>query len=90
MEWIKDPIAWAAIAWALKEIYQLWKERGLSHTAALKANTEAICELKLSLTTFEERLRQASELSEQVPKMQRDLDVAHTHIRIIAPHLYNR
>jgi hypothetical protein len=90
MEHFKDPIAWAVIFWALKEIYRLWKDRGDTQTSALKANTSALHEMQLSLKTFEERLSQAADLSAQVPKMQRDLDVAHAHIRFLAPHLYNR
>lgn len=87
--WAIVSVAVAFISWCLKEIYQHWKDRRDAHTAALKANTEAICHLQLSLKTFEERLRHTAELSGQVPKMQRDLDVAHAHIRVIAPHLYN-
>lgn len=87
---IKEPMIWAVVAWAIKEIYQTYKDKGGAMTVALKANTDAICDLKLSVMRLEERLSQATELAAAVPKVQRDLDVAHAHIRIVAPHLYHR
>lgn len=89
----KDPIIWALLGWALKELFQTFKDKSKNSSEALQKNTIAIYELKGSVDRLDGLLDEAidnvAEHQSTISKMQRDLDVAHTHIRMIKPDLYN-
>lgn len=82
-------ISIALVPWIIREIFQAWKDRSKASDESLKANTAAINELRLTMKLVEAQLKNVADATGSIAKMQRDLDVAHAHLRIVAPHLYN-
>ena len=69
--------------WALKELYASWKGKDREKSETLKANTDAVQMLTLAITELKVELRNLKESIQPMPKLIRDMDVAHEKLRRI-------
>jgi hypothetical protein len=94
-------LAVSLLAYFLKDIHQSWKNKNAEHDKSLeRLETDLESEIKelrrdlhvvnLSLTEFKVELRIIRESLSSVSKMQKDIDVLHTHMRSTFPVLYKQ
>lgn len=87
--WLENGAVIAVLVFLGKELYQFAKSRVAKFLETVEANTDAVRSLQSTFVSFQDDVRRLTEMTNQIPKMQRDLDVAHAHLRAVAPHLYN-
>jgi len=86
---LKDPLIYAFIAWMAKEIYAIWTDQRKGLKAQVRQLQIELRQFELTLTRLDERLKPAIETATELPKLKRDLDLAHHHLRIVRPELYS-
>lgn len=82
---IANPVLWVCLAWAVRELIQVVRQKQAISASEIKELSYSISKLSVSIVRLEVKLEAMEKAIADIPKMRRDIDTAHGRLRELNP-----
>lgn len=82
---VSNSAFWIIVAWLAREVLSHFRNTKKDLNKSLKENTTEAMKLQMSITELKIQLKAIEDSTKSIPKMQRDIDIAHERLRQLNP-----